>query len=92
MAKINQVKLRQEADSAEKAGRFGKRPHCIMRGFCLLGCKVGAKSSILVSHIPDAVAYSDRACSASPVSRARFARAKVSRPRRCSRFRAETIS
>ncbi len=33
----------------------GKRPHCIMRGFCLLGCKVGAKSSIHVSHIPDAI-------------------------------------
>lgn len=39
------------------AGRVGKRPHCIMRGFCLLGCKVGAKSSILVSHIPDAVEH-----------------------------------
>lgn len=38
------------------AGRVGKRPHCIMRGFCLLGCKVGAKSSIMVSHIPDAIA------------------------------------
>jgi choline dehydrogenase-like flavoprotein len=37
------------------AGRVGKRPHCIMRGFCLLGCKVGAKSSTLVSHIPAAV-------------------------------------
>lgn len=39
------------------AGRTGKRPHCIMRGFCLLGCKVGAKSSALVSHIPDAVEH-----------------------------------
>jgi len=38
------------------AGRVGKRPHCIMRGFCLLGCKVGAKSSTMVSHIPDAIA------------------------------------
>jgi len=28
-----------------------------MRGFCLLGCKVGAKSSIMVSHIPDAIAH-----------------------------------
>ncbi len=37
------------------AGRAGKRPHCIMRGFCLLGCKVGAKSSIHLSHIPDAI-------------------------------------
>jgi choline dehydrogenase-like flavoprotein len=39
------------------AGAVGKRPHCIMRGFCLLGCKVGAKSSIHVSHIPDAVEH-----------------------------------
>jgi choline dehydrogenase-like flavoprotein len=39
------------------AGRFGKRPHCIMRGFCLLGCKVGAKSSIHLSHIPDAIEH-----------------------------------
>jgi choline dehydrogenase-like flavoprotein len=28
-----------------------------MRGFCLLGCKVGAKSSTMVSHIPDAIAH-----------------------------------
>ena len=28
-----------------------------MRGFCLLGCKVGAKSSTLVSHIPDAIEH-----------------------------------
>ncbi|MBV9359407.1 MAG: GMC family oxidoreductase [Chloroflexi bacterium] len=39
------------------AGRVGKRPHCIMRGFCLLGCKVGAKSSTFISHIPDAVEH-----------------------------------
>src|SRR5919199_1310306 len=39
------------------AGRVGKRPHCIMRGFCLLGCKVGAKSSAMVSHIPDAIQH-----------------------------------
>jgi choline dehydrogenase-like flavoprotein len=39
------------------SGAMGRRPHCIMRGFCLLGCKVGAKSSTLVSHIPDAVAH-----------------------------------
>ncbi len=37
------------------AGRMGKRPHCIMRGFCLLGCKVGAKSSIHITHSPDAI-------------------------------------
>ena len=39
------------------AGAVGKRPHCIQRGFCLLGCKVGAKSSMMVSHIPDAIAH-----------------------------------
>jgi choline dehydrogenase-like flavoprotein len=39
------------------AGRVGKRPHCIMRGFCLLGCKVGAKSSIMLSHIPHAIEH-----------------------------------
>jgi choline dehydrogenase-like flavoprotein len=39
------------------AGRVGRRPHCIMRGFCLLGCKVGAKSSTMVSHIPDAIEH-----------------------------------
>lgn len=39
------------------AGRVGKRPHCIMRGFCNVGCKVGAKSSIFNSHIPDAITH-----------------------------------
>ncbi len=38
-------------------GRFGNRPHCIYRGFCLQGCKVGAKGSPLVTHIPDALAH-----------------------------------
>ena len=37
-------------------GRFGHRPHCIYRGFCLQGCKVNAKASPLVTHIPDALA------------------------------------
>jgi choline dehydrogenase-like flavoprotein len=36
-------------------GSFGHRPHCIYRGFCLQGCKVGAKASPLVTHIPDAL-------------------------------------
>lgn len=39
------------------AGTFGKRPHCIFRGFCLQGCKVGSKHSTLVSHIPDAIEF-----------------------------------
>lgn len=33
----------------------GDRPHCIYRGFCIQGCKVGAKASTLVTHVPDAV-------------------------------------
>ncbi len=38
-------------------GSFGNRPHCIYRGYCLQGCKVGAKASPLVTHIPDALAH-----------------------------------
>jgi choline dehydrogenase-like flavoprotein len=38
-------------------GAFGNRPHCIYRGFCLQGCKVNAKSSPLVTHLPDAIEH-----------------------------------
>jgi choline dehydrogenase-like flavoprotein len=38
-------------------GAFGERPHCIYRGFCLQGCKVNAKASPLVTHVPDALAH-----------------------------------
>jgi choline dehydrogenase-like flavoprotein len=38
-------------------GRFGNRPHCIYRGFCLQGCKVNAKASPLVTHMPDAIEH-----------------------------------
>ncbi len=38
-------------------GSFGNRPHCIYRGFCLQGCKVNAKASPLVTHIPDAIEH-----------------------------------
>jgi choline dehydrogenase-like flavoprotein len=38
-------------------GTFGNRPHCIYRGFCLQGCKVNAKASPLVTHLPDAIAH-----------------------------------
>jgi choline dehydrogenase-like flavoprotein len=38
-------------------GSFGNRPHCIYRGFCLEGCKVNAKASPLVTHIPDAIEH-----------------------------------
>ncbi|MGA9857749.1 MAG: GMC family oxidoreductase [Solirubrobacteraceae bacterium] len=38
-------------------GTFGNRPHCIYRGYCLQGCKVNAKGSPYVSHLPDAIAH-----------------------------------
>jgi choline dehydrogenase-like flavoprotein len=39
------------------AGSHGDRPHCIYRGFCIQGCKVGAKQSTLISHVPDAIRH-----------------------------------
>ena len=33
----------------------GDRPHCIYRGFCIQGCKVGAKASTLITHVPDGI-------------------------------------
>jgi choline dehydrogenase-like flavoprotein len=38
------------------SGSKGDRPHCIYRGYCIQGCKVGAKASTLVTHVPDAIA------------------------------------
>ncbi len=38
-------------------GAFGNRPHCIYRGFCLQACKVNAKASPFVTHLPDAIAH-----------------------------------
>lgn len=40
----------------DRAG-FGNRPHCIYRGFCLQGCKVNAKASPLITHVPDAIVH-----------------------------------
>ena len=37
------------------SGSRGDRPHCIYRGYCLQGCKVGAKASTLITHVPDAL-------------------------------------
>ncbi len=37
------------------SGSRKNRPHCIYRGFCLQGCKVGAKASTLITHVPDAI-------------------------------------
>lgn len=39
------------------AGSHVDRPHCIYRGFCIQGCKVGAKQSTLISHVPDAIEH-----------------------------------
>jgi choline dehydrogenase-like flavoprotein len=39
------------------SGSHADRPHCIYRGFCIQGCKVGAKQSTLISHVPDAIRY-----------------------------------
>ncbi len=35
----------------------GNRPHCIYRGFCIQACKVGAKASTLITHVPDALKH-----------------------------------
>ncbi len=50
-------------------GRFGNRPHCIYRGFCQQGCKVNAKASPLITHIPDALAHGVEVRAHSHVSR-----------------------
>ncbi len=47
----------------------GDRPHCIYRGFCLQGCKVGAKASTLITHVPDAIAHGAEVRAHSMVSR-----------------------
>jgi choline dehydrogenase-like flavoprotein len=45
------------------------RPHCIYRGFCIQGCKVGAKASTLITHVPDAIANGAEVRGHSMVSR-----------------------
>lgn len=39
------------------SGSRGNRPHCIYRGFCIQGCKVGAKASTLITHVPNAIEH-----------------------------------
>lgn len=39
------------------SGSRADRPHCIYRGYCIQGCKVGAKASTLITHIPDAIEH-----------------------------------
>jgi choline dehydrogenase-like flavoprotein len=61
------------------SGSFGDRPHCIYRGFCLQGCKVGAKASTLVTHVPDALH-----CGAEIRDRCMVSRLLTSNPRHVS--------
>ena len=59
------------------SGSRGTRPHCICRGYCLQGCKVGAKASTLITHVPDALANGAEIRDSSMV-----ARIKVGKDRR----------
>ena len=51
------------------SGSRADRPHCIYRGFCIQGCKVGAKASTLITHVPDAIAHGAEIRDNSMVSR-----------------------
>ena len=51
------------------SGSRADRPHCIYRGFCIQGCKVGAKASTLITHVPDALANGAEIRADSMVSR-----------------------
>jgi choline dehydrogenase-like flavoprotein len=62
---------------AINAGAHADRPHCIYRGFCIQGCKVGAKQSTLVSHVPDAIDHGAEIRAGSMVSRIAVAHGRV---------------
>ncbi len=47
----------------------GNRPHCIYRGFCIQACKVGAKASTLITHVPNALEHGAEVRDHSMVSR-----------------------
>lgn len=51
------------------SGSRGNRPHCIYRGFCIQGCKVGAKASTLITHVPEALEHGAEIREHSMVSR-----------------------
>ncbi len=51
------------------SGSHGNRPHCIYRGFCIQGCKVGAKASTLITHVPEALEHGAEVRDMSMVSR-----------------------
>jgi choline dehydrogenase-like flavoprotein len=52
----------------------GNRTHCIYRGFCIQGCKVGAKASTLVTHVPDAIEHAAEIRDNSMVARVSIAK------------------
>jgi choline dehydrogenase-like flavoprotein len=62
---------------AINAGSHADRPHCIYRGFCIQGCKVGAKQSTLISHVPDAIASGAEIRSLSMASRINMKNGRV---------------
>jgi choline dehydrogenase-like flavoprotein len=51
------------------SGSRGDRPHCIYRGFCIQGCKVGAKASTLITHVPNALEHGGEVRDCSMASR-----------------------
>jgi choline dehydrogenase-like flavoprotein len=70
------------------SGSRGNRPHCIYRGYCIQGCKVGAKASTLITHVPDALDHGAEIRGHCMVSRIHYDR-KTNRVTGVSYFDAE---
>jgi choline dehydrogenase-like flavoprotein len=64
------------------SGSRADRPHCIYRGFCIQGCKVGAKASTLITHVPDALANGAEIRAHSMVSRVHVGKGGLGKNRR----------
>jgi choline dehydrogenase-like flavoprotein len=64
------------------SGSRADRPHCIYRGFCIQGCKVGAKASTLITHVPDALANGAEIRAESMVSRVHVGKSGLGKSRR----------
>jgi choline dehydrogenase-like flavoprotein len=62
---------------AINTGSRADRPHCIYRGFCIQGCKVGAKASTLITHVPDAIRSGAEIRSECMVSRVNYKNGRV---------------
>jgi choline dehydrogenase-like flavoprotein len=58
-------------------GSHDDRQHRIYRGFCMQGCKVGAKQSALISHVPDALRHGAEIRADSVVSRINMKNGRV---------------